>query len=147
MVRAAIPPEARVRSRPMTDVLRLEEAALHRHADALVAALAAALEDDHDAEPALIDHGPFVARRMLDWKLGCGDRRLERWTLGDLRELLLDWLPRKVSGDDVIAVAADAVTAFLGLLEQRELLDAPVPLASLESAVARLRPRFEEACG
>jgi hypothetical protein len=131
----------------MTEVLDRDEAALRRRAGTLIAAFADALEDDHDAEPALIDHGPLVARRMLDWKIHHGDRRLERWTLGDLRELLLDWLPRTLGGDDeLVAVVADAVTAFLGLLDQQELLDAPVPLASLESAVARLRPRFESAC-
>lgn len=124
-----------------------EETALRENADALMEAFGTLLEEDEDVEPALRDHGPFVAHCMLEWKLGYADGELVRWTLGDLRELLLDWFPRKVTADEgTIAVAADAVTAFLGFLAAEELLDAPVPLASLEAAVARLRPRFEQAC-
>ena len=67
--------------------------------------------------------------------------------LGDLRELLLEWLPRRVTADDqTIEIAADAVTQFLRFLAHEDLLDAPVPLTSLEAAVERLRPRFERAC-
>jgi hypothetical protein len=124
-----------------------EEQELRVQADDLVEAFAAALEDDADADTTLREHGPFVAHCMLEWKIGYADRRLVTWTLGDLREFLLDWFPRKVTADDeTITIAADAVTAFLGFLAREERLDAPVPLASLEAAVARLRTRFERAC-
>jgi hypothetical protein len=109
-------------------------------AAALVQAFAAALEEDDDAETELVEHGPRVARIMLDWKVRCGDGRLERWTLGDLRELLLEWLPRADP-----ETPAEAVAAFLGFLDEQGRLDAPVPLASLEAAVARLRPHYEAA--
>ncbi|MGH2499641.1 MAG: hypothetical protein ACRDF0_06085, partial [Candidatus Limnocylindria bacterium] len=120
------------------------EAELRDAADDLTEAFAAALEE---AGSPLAEHGPFVAHCMLDWKIGYADGALLRWTLGDLRELLLDWFPRKVTADDeTIAVGVDAVAAFLRFLAGEELLDAPVPLASLEAAVERLRPRFEAAC-
>ena len=46
----------------------------------------------------------------------------------------------------MVEIAADAVTRFLSFLAHEDLLDAPVPLSSLEAAVERLRPRFERAC-
>jgi hypothetical protein len=125
-----------------------EEAALQEHADDLVDAFAQVLEQDEHASPALRENGPYIAHCMLDWKLGYADGNPGRWTLGDLRELLLDWFPRKVTADDeTIEIAADAVMRFLRFLADEGLLDAPVPLSSLEAAVVRLRPRFERACG
>ena len=124
-----------------------EDAALRAYADALVDAFAEVLDEEEPSGVALREGGPFIARCMLDWKLDYGDGRLERWTLGDLRELLLDWFPRKVTADqETLAIAADAVSRFLGFLAEEAVLDAPVPLASLEAAVQRLRPRFEQAC-
>lgn len=124
-----------------------EDAGMSEYADGLVEAFAEALEQDEDAGPALREDGPYVAHCMLDWKLAYADGDLVRWTLGDLRELLLEWFPRKVTTDDqLIEVAADAVTHFLRFLAEEDLLDAPVPLTSLEAAVERLRPRFERAC-
>jgi hypothetical protein len=132
--------------RPLTEDVD-EQARLHERADALVEAFAEALEHDDHADPALRQDGPYVAHCMLDWKLADADGNLERWTLGDLRELLLDWFPRKVTADDqVIEIAAEAVTRFLYFLADEDLLDAPVPVTSLEAAVQRLRPRFERAC-
>jgi hypothetical protein len=132
---------------PALDDEDAEETELRENADALVDAFAAALERDEDAEPDLREHGPFVAHSALEWKIGYADRRLERWTLGDLRELLLDWFPRKVTADEeTIAIAAGALSRFLRFLADDGLLDAPVPLASLQAAVERLRPRFEQAC-
>jgi hypothetical protein len=123
------------------------EAELYEDADFLVDAFSAALDEDEHIAPTLREEGPFIARCMLDWKLGYGDGRLERWTLGDLRELLLDWFPRKVTADDeTIAIGAEAVSRFLRFLADEDVLDAPVPLASLEAAVQRLRPQFEQAC-
>ena len=106
-----------------------------------------ALEGDEGATRALRADGPYVAYCMLGWKLVCADGDLGRWTLGDLRELLLEWFPRKLTADDqTIEIAADAVTRFLRFLAHEDLLDAPVPLTSLEATVERLRPRFERAC-
>ena len=122
----------------------VEEERLRDRADALVEAFAASLEE---AQPGLREHAPFVAQCMVNWKIDYADRRLERWTLGDLRELLLDWFPRKVTADDeTIAIGADAVGAFLRFLAAQGLLEGPVPVSSLEAAVERLRPHFEQAC-
>ena len=124
-----------------------EDAELYERAEVLVDAFAEALERDKGAGPALRAEGPYVACCMLDWKLAYADGDLGRWTLGDLRELLLEWLPRKLTtGGQVVELAADAVTRFLRFLAHEDLLDAPVPLSSLEAAVERLRPRFERAC-
>ena len=124
-----------------------EDAESYERADGLVEAFAEALERDEGAGPALRAEGPYVAYCMLDWKLAYADGDLGRWTLGDLRELLLEWLPRKLTaGGQVVEIAADAVTRFLRFLAHEDLLDAPVPLSSLEAAVERLRPRFERAC-
>jgi hypothetical protein len=124
-----------------------EDGEVYERADRLLDAFAEALEGDEHAGAALREAGPFVARCMLDWKIGYADGRLERWTLGDLRELLLDWFPRKVTIDDeTLETAAEAVSRFLHFLADEGLLDAPVPVTSLEAAVQRLRPRFERAC-
>ena len=118
-----------------------------RDAEALVEAFARQLEDA-DVAAGVLEHGPFVAHTMLDWKLDYADGELVRWGLGDLREYLLDWFPRKVTcEEETIAVAPAAVSEFLRFLDAAELLDAPVPLASLTAAVKRLAPGFREACG
>jgi hypothetical protein len=116
-------------------------------AEALVDAFAAALQEDEDADAALRERGPFVAHCMLEWKLGYGGGALLHWTLGDLRELMLDWFPGEVTvEEETVSIAAEAIARFLRFLADGDLLDAPVPLGSLEAAVQRLRPRFEQAC-
>jgi hypothetical protein len=121
-----------------------DEEAERDAADVLVEAFEAYLED---AGPDLLEHAPFVAHTMLEWKLDYADGELERWDAGDLREYLLDWFPRKVTCDAAtVPVAAAAVIEFLTFLDEADLLAAPMPLKSLTGAVRRLRPAFERAC-
>lgn len=131
---------------PRPAAAELEDPERHE-ADVLVEAFARQLEDA-DVAAGVLEHGPFVAHTMLHWKLDYADGELVRWGLGDLREYLLDWFPRTVTcEEEAIAVAPAAVGEFLRFLDAQELLDAPVPLASLTAAVKRLAPRFTEACG
>jgi hypothetical protein len=114
-------------------------------ADMLVETFAEHLED-MSFDPELIEHAPFVAHTMLEWKLDYADGELLRWDIGDLREYLMDWFPRKVTCDaETIPLATAAVAEFLRFLDAAELLAAPVPLKSLTSAVKRLSPAFERA--
>lgn len=130
--------------RPLADEPDPEEAG-RAAADMLVETFAEHLEDANFA-PELIEHAPFVAHTMLDWKLDHADGELLRWDIGDLREYLLDWFPRKVTCDaETIPLAPAAVAEFLRFLDAADLLEAPVPLRSLTAAVERLAPAFERA--
>lgn len=134
---------------------RLRAATLDPAAEALLdralpldpAAFAAALERDDDTEPEMLEHGPAVVASLLAFKASDGDGRPDAWTLGELRELMLDWLPRHLAPEgEAVAVAGEAIAAYLHLLDAHGRLEAPVPLVSLEAAVARLRPRLEQEC-
>jgi hypothetical protein len=99
----------------------------------------------HDEDGPVFRAGHYVAGSMLHWKHGYGDGRLGHWTRADVEEYLLDHYPRKLSADDdLIACTPECVAAFLGFLDERELLTGDPP-AELESACRRLGPRFERA--
>ncbi|HET6551415.1 MAG TPA: hypothetical protein VFG79_23305 [Solirubrobacter sp.] len=123
------------------------EQAGRREAELLVEAFEHQLERT-GVSPDLLEHGPFVAHTMLEWKLDYGDGELLQWGLADLREFMLEWFPRKVTCEpETPSVVPAAVVAFLGFLEVAELLEVPVPITSLTAAVKRLTPRFVDACG
>lgn len=108
--------------------------------DALAAAFAEHLEAS-GADPALLEHGPFVAHQLLTWK----GEDFERWTSRDLRAFLLDWYPRWGDSDDeTIAAVPPSLIAFFAFLEEEGVLD--MPAATLGSAIRRLAPEFERRC-
>jgi hypothetical protein len=89
--------------------------------------------------------GDYVAGSMLHWKHGYRDGLLCDWTCADVEEYLLDHFPRKLSAEeDLIACVPDCVAAFLGFLDERELLTGD-PRPELESACRELRPAFVRA--
>ena len=97
----------------------------------------------HGEDGPVFRAGHYVAGSMLHWKHGYRDGRLGHWTRADVEEYLLDHYPRKLSADDdLIACTPECVAAFLGFLEERDLLTGDAP-AELESACRRLGPRFE----
>ena len=99
----------------------------------------------HGEDGPVLRAGDYVAGSMLHFKHGYCDGRLGHWTRADLEEYLLDFFPRKLSADsDLVACTPDCVAAFLGFLDERELLTGD-PLAELESACDELRPAFERA--
>jgi hypothetical protein len=99
----------------------------------------------HGEDGPVFRAGHYVAGSMLHWKHGYGDGRLGDWTCADVEEYLLDHYPRKLSADDdLIACTPECVVAFLGFLDERDLLTGDPP-AELESACRRLGPRFERA--
>jgi hypothetical protein len=99
----------------------------------------------HGEDGPVFRAGHYVAGSMLHWKHGCGDGRLGHWTRADVEEYLLDHYPRKLSADDdLIACTPECVAAFIGFLDERDLLTGDPP-AELESACRRLGPRFDRA--
>src|ERR687895_489616 len=89
--------------------------------------------------------GHYVAGSMLHWKHGYGDGRLGHWTRADVEEYLLDHYPRRLSADDdLIACTPACVAAFLGFLDERDLLTGDPP-DELALVCRRLGPRFERA--
>lgn len=117
------------------------EAPLHSQADALVEEFAASLNGEDDAR--LLEHGQFVAGTMCEWKIGYADGRLERWTVAELDEFLLEWYPRKGdSQEETVAAAPACVTAFLRFLADSGRLSGD-GIELLGAAVARLRGHFE----
>jgi hypothetical protein len=112
--------------------------------------LDAALEDfdehvraSHGEDGPVYRGGNYVAGAMLHWKHAYCDGRLAHWTRADVEEFLLDHYPRKLSAEpDLVACTPNCVSAFLGFLDQRELLTGD-PLADLEAACGELRPAFE----
>jgi hypothetical protein len=99
----------------------------------------------HGEEGPVFQGGDYVAGSMLHWKHGYCDGRLAHWTRADVEEYLLDHYPRKLSADPgLIACTPDCVAAFLGYLDERELLTGD-PLPELESACGELRTAFERA--
>lgn len=92
--------------------------------------------------------GDLVGGAMIEFKGRYADGLLGRWTVADVREFMLTWLPGMVQTDaDVAADIPDCICAFLRLLSQRGSLSGD-PLTVLESevrsAAARLPERFAE---
>ena len=121
-----------------------DDLGLHAEADALVAIFERALASEGRAEECG-GTAPFTARVMLDWKIGSGDGRLEHWTDADLRELMLEWMPRVGPSDEETLAAFPAVAmAFLRFLAALGRLSGADP-DSLAATIERLRPQFERA--
>lgn len=79
--------------------------------------------------------GDLVGGAMIEFKGRFADGRVARWTVADLREFMLRWLPSTVVCDaDVIADVPDCVCAFLRFLSQRGSLRGD-DLDDLEAAV------------
>lgn len=91
--------------------------------------------------------GDLVGGAMIEFKGRYSDGLLGRWTVADVREFMLTWLPGMVQTDaDVVADIPDCICAFLRLLSQRGSLSGD-PVTELESevrsAAATLPERFE----
>lgn len=64
--------------------------------------------------------GHYVAGSMLEWKWSEGDSALSHWTESDLGDFLLDYVPRQVTTDDDVELAApDCAAAYLTFLNER----------------------------
>src|ERR687896_15028 len=99
----------------------------------------------HGEDGRVFRGGHYVAGSMLHWKHGYGDGRLGHWTRADVEEYLLDHYPRRISADDdLIACTTACVAAFLGFLDERDLLTGDPP-DELALVCRRLGPRFERA--
>src|SRR4051794_41437844 len=67
---------------------------------------------------------PSDAELLMDWKFGYGDGALDRWSVADAEEFLLDWCVRKLSAPSTVAAAIPrSVAAFVGFLDATRLLD------------------------
>jgi hypothetical protein len=91
---------------------------------------------------------PDVVETLVDLKANLlDDRQPTRWRSGDLTELLLDWIPRKVSADDEwYASVVPTTRAFLTRLHSRgELHRASAPLSSLLAELDDVADEFADA--
>ena len=71
----------------------------------------------------LWDIDPNDAGMLMDWKVNYADGALDRWTLADAEEFLLDWCPRKLSAPaDIWPRIPPAVAAFVDFLAATGLL-------------------------
>ena len=79
--------------------------------------------------------GDLIGGAMIEFKGRFADGRVARWTVTDLREFMLTWLPSTLVCDaDAIADVPDCVCAFLRFLSQRGSLCGD-DLDDLEAAV------------
>jgi hypothetical protein len=121
-----------------------DEEGFHRVMDKLLDELEQHARATYPPGGVLWEHGDFVASTMLQWKGGHDDGRLGRWTQADLAEYMLDYFPRKVSGDEeTLAAVPECVRAFLGFLAARGSLSGE-PLEQLEQACEELADEFLE---
>jgi hypothetical protein len=91
---------------------------------------------------------PDVVETLVDLKANLmDDRQPTRWRSGDLGELLLDWLPRKVSADDEwYASVVPTTRAFLTRLHSGgQLHRASAPLSSLLAELDDVAGEFADA--
>lgn len=90
--------------------------------------------------------GDFTAGALLEFKGRHGDGRIGHWTVGDVREFLLDWFPRTVVADeDVRRDVPDCAAVFFRFMAARGSLSGD-GLWELEAACARLRGPFLSSC-
>ncbi len=92
--------------------------------------------------------GDLVGGAMIEFKGRYADGRLACWTVADVREFMLTWLPGMVQTDAaVVADVPDCVCAFLHFMSERGSLVGD-PLAELESVArsvaAELPQRFAQ---
>ena len=115
-----------------------DETAYHRRRDELGRDFAAWCEQ-HSVAADLFD-----VQLLLDWKWGYGDGTLNRWSLPDVEEFLLEWCPRKLSSSpEHCAGIPLSVAAFLDFLAHHDLL-APGSQspAAMRRYCERIGPRF-----
>jgi len=65
-------------------------------------------EHEHCPDCPVARSGPFIAYSMLEWKAIYADGCLDRWTVPDIHEYMLDHFPRKVSADGRLLGATPA---------------------------------------
>ncbi len=113
----------------------------------LMTALLAEFERATPEDPgnAVWRSGDLVGGAMIEFKGRYADGLLGRWTVADVREFVLTWLPGMVQTDaDILADIPECMCAFLRLLSQRGSLSGD-PLTALESAVRAAAARLPEA--
>ncbi len=90
--------------------------------------------------PQQASHG--YADLALDFKYYYGDGEVLRWSVADVEELLLDWVPRKVlMPDGRYGELAAGIRDFFRFLAQTDrLAPGSASLGELEAAVARCAP-------
>jgi hypothetical protein len=90
--------------------------------------------------------GDFAAGALLEFKGRHGDGRLHNWTVGDVREFLLDWFPRTVLADeDLERDVPECAAVFFRFMTARGTLTGD-SLSELEGECARLRGEFLSSC-
>lgn len=90
--------------------------------------------------------GDFAAGALLEFTGRHDGARIGHWTVGDVREFLLDWFPRTVWADeDLQADVPDCAVVFFRFMAARSSLSGD-PLSELERACAQLRSQFLSSC-
>lgn len=104
-----------------------------------------AREHEHCPDCPVARSGPFIAYSMLEWKAIYADGCLDRWTVPDIHEYMLDHFPRKVSVDRHLLGATPAcVRDLMYFLADRGSLRGEDP-GLLGDAADELFERFVEA--
>lgn len=102
--------------------------------------------EHHGHDSAAWRSGDFTAGAMLEFKAGTSDARAAHWTVADLREFLMNWLPAYVqTDDDVLHDVPDCTAVFFNFLASAGLLTGD-PLGELTAASADLSDEFHVAC-
>ncbi len=90
--------------------------------------------------------GDFTAGAMLEFKRRHCDGRLTHWTIADLREFLLVWLPEFVlADDDVLRDVPECSATFFDFLAHADLLTGD-RLQDLRTTCQRVGVEFLVAC-
>jgi hypothetical protein len=102
-------------------------------------------EHEHCPNCPVVRSGPFIAYSMLEWKAIYADGCLDRWTVPDIHEYMLDHFPRKVSADRRLLGATPACARdLMYFLADRGSLRGEDP-SLLGDAADELFERFVEA--
>lgn len=128
---------------PPLDRAEREAAAAHRRADELVEAFAEHVEAEPGVDPLVVEHGPWVARAFLTYKIEYGDGELDRITTAELSDYLLEFAPRKGSSDEeTLDATPRGLVGYLRFLAREDGLVGDVPVEGLVADVNRHAPQF-----